>query len=89
MDADKDLFVLLTVLFGVWPWSDEGWDLLYPGTCLLQENSCLRSGPKCIMKDPASLVGRAACMRHFYNLRSEKFTVAGRWRNLSLLKSDL
>lgn len=31
MDSDKDLFVLLTVLFGVWPWSDEGWDLLLPG----------------------------------------------------------
>lgn len=54
MNADKGLYVL----FRVWFWSDGGWDLFSPG----QEDGCLSSGPKRMMKGTAYLVGAAACM---------------------------
>lgn len=74
---------------------DSGWKVMragtcpYSGTCLLQEDSCLSSGLKCLMKGTAYVMGAAACMWHFYKLSSKKLTVAGRWKNLNFGGRDL
>lgn len=67
-DADKNLFMRLPVSFGVM----RAGTCSHPGTSLLQEDSCLSSGSKCMMKGTASPVGTAACMQHFYKSGSEK-----------------
>lgn len=60
MDADKDLFVLLPALFGFWLKVMRAGTCPYSGTCLLQEDSCLSSGLKCMMKGTAYVMGAAA-----------------------------
>lgn len=82
MEANKDLLGAAPVSVGVWLWSDEGWDLSHFGTSLLQEDGCLNSGPKRMMKGTVYLVAAADCMLYFYKSGSEKLSVAGRWRNL-------
>ena len=65
--------------------------LTWAGRCLpqLQEDGCLSSGPKHMMKGTVYLARAAACMWYFHKSVSETLTAASRWRNHNWLECDL